>query len=303
MHRWLVCHVHGDLRGGLGPFWRRYLGAGSGRLVPKRRVRAHRVVVLAPAFDDDPHLGQRVEDFPVQQFVVQLAVAALTIAVFPGTSGLDKRRVCTHRGNPLPYGLGDEFRTVVRADMARCPAQDEQAGQHIDHVRRLQLPGNPDDQAFARELVDHVQHAQLPTIMGPPLHEVIGPDMVGPLRTQVNAGPVIQPEPPLPGLPVRHLQPLLPPDPLHALHVYRPASGPQQRRDPAVSMSAILRGQRDNAPGQSHIIGSRRRALALRRSVLPQTGDTRAEMTGSTNGCSGSPADQARRSAPCRRTR
>jgi hypothetical protein len=100
--------------------------------------------VLAPAFDDDPRLGQRVKDFPVQQFVVQLAVAALAIAVFPGTSGLDRRRFCAHRGNPPPYGLGDEFRTVVRADMARCPAQDEQVGQHIDHVRRLQLPGNPD---------------------------------------------------------------------------------------------------------------------------------------------------------------
>lgn len=29
MHRWLVCHVHDDLRGGLGPFWRKDLGAAA----------------------------------------------------------------------------------------------------------------------------------------------------------------------------------------------------------------------------------------------------------------------------------
>ena len=34
------------------------------------------VVVLAPAFDQDLGLLQRVEDFPVEQFIAQLAVEA-----------------------------------------------------------------------------------------------------------------------------------------------------------------------------------------------------------------------------------
>jgi len=49
--------------------------------------------------------------------------------------------------------------------------------------------------------------------MGPPFYEFIGPDVVRPLRAQADAGPVIQPKPSPPGLPIRHLQPLLPPEP------------------------------------------------------------------------------------------
>lgn len=74
MYRWLACRVHGDLRGGLGPLWRPRFVAGSGRLVPKRRMRSHRVLMLTPAFDDDHRFGQRVKGLPVPQFVAQLAV-------------------------------------------------------------------------------------------------------------------------------------------------------------------------------------------------------------------------------------
>jgi len=88
-------------------------------------MRSHRVVVLTPAFDNDLRLGQRVEDLPVQQLVAQLAVEALAIAVLPGTTGIDERRFRAHHSNPLPYGPDDEFRAIVRADMAWPPTQDE----------------------------------------------------------------------------------------------------------------------------------------------------------------------------------
>ena len=42
------------------------------RLVTETRVRGVRIVVLPPAFDDDPGLGEAVEQLPVQQLVRSL---------------------------------------------------------------------------------------------------------------------------------------------------------------------------------------------------------------------------------------
>ena len=49
----------------------------GGWSVAKRRVRADRVVVVPPAFDDDLGFLERVEDLAVEQLVAQLGVEAL----------------------------------------------------------------------------------------------------------------------------------------------------------------------------------------------------------------------------------
>jgi len=149
--------------------------------------------VLTPAFNDEPRLGQRVEDLAVEQLISQLAVEALAIAVLPGNTGLDERRLCAHRGNPLPHGPSDEFRAIFQADMPGRPAQNEQIGQYIDRIRRLQLPGDPDSEALPGKFVDQVEHAHFSPIMGPALHEVMGPNMVPSLRPETNAGSTVQP--------------------------------------------------------------------------------------------------------------
>jgi hypothetical protein len=59
--------------------------------------------------------------------------------------------------------------------------------------------------------------------MGAILHEVVGPDMVGPFRAETDAGAVAWPDPTAFRLPGRDLQPLLTPDPLHPLVVDHPA--------------------------------------------------------------------------------
>lgn len=81
---------------------------------------------------------------------------------------------------------------------------------------------------------------------------------------------IIEPETASLRLPGRHLQPLLTPDPLNAFDVHRPASDLQHGRDPAVAVTAILRGERDNVGGQRRIVSAALRNLALRRSMLPQ---------------------------------
>src|SRR5664280_2020145 len=106
--------------------------------------------------------------------------------------------------------------------------------------------------------------------MGAVSDEVIGPDMVGPLRPQTDAGAVIEPQTSSLRLFGRDLQPLTSPDPLNPLLVHRPASPAKQRRNPAVSVAAILTGKGNDVGSQPCLIIRCRRNLALRRSMLPQ---------------------------------
>jgi hypothetical protein len=74
-------------------------------------------------------------------------------------------------------------------------------------------------------LVDHAEHPELAPVPGTVLDEVIGPDVIRPLRPQPDGGAVVQPQTAALRLPRRHLQLLLPPDPaaLDALVVGAPA--------------------------------------------------------------------------------
>jgi hypothetical protein len=56
---------------------------------------------------------------------------------------------------------------------------DEDVGQNVDHVDRLELAGDTDRQAFMSELVEHVERPILASIVGPILDEAIGPDRYG----------------------------------------------------------------------------------------------------------------------------
>ena len=155
--------------------------------------------------------------------------------------------------------------------MLRHAAQDEEVGQDVDDVGGFELPVDPDRQAFPRELVDDIQHAVLPSVMGAILDEVVGPDMVGPLGPQTDAGPVAQPEPAAFRLPGWDLQPLLPPDPLDPLVVDHPARrAAQQGGDLAVAEAAMLPGERDEVGRQLLLVVPAPRDLALCRAMLAE---------------------------------
>ena len=49
--------------------------------VVERRVRPDRVVVLSPLLDDDLCFSQAVEDFTIKQFITELPVERLAVAV------------------------------------------------------------------------------------------------------------------------------------------------------------------------------------------------------------------------------
>ena len=60
--------------------------------------------------------------------------------------------------------------------------QDEQVGQNVDHIDRLELAGDTDRQAFMGKLVEHVEHPIPTSIVGAVLDKVVGPDMIAVLR-------------------------------------------------------------------------------------------------------------------------
>ena len=94
--------------------------------------------------------------------------------------------------------------------------------------------------------------------------------MVLVLGPQSQARAIAEPETTSLRLLHRNLQPLLPPDPLDALVVHRPAGSFQQCRDTAVAVAAELGGQRDDVGSQSCLIMRRRRHLALCRAMLAE---------------------------------
>src|SRR5204863_8175239 len=125
-------------------------------------------------------------------------------------------------------------------------------------------------QALVGELVDNVEHAELTSIMGALLDEVIGPDVVAALGSQPDAGSVIQPQACALGLPGGDLQPLASPDPLDPLVVDQPAGPPQQLGDLAIAVAAILPGQLDDVGCQPLFILTATRHLTLRRAMTPE---------------------------------
>src|SRR6266404_1651655 len=68
-------------------------------------------------------------------------------------------------------------------DVTGNATQDEE-GQNVDHIDRLELAGDTDRRAFMGELVEHVEHPILASVMGAVLDEVVGPDMIALLRAQ-----------------------------------------------------------------------------------------------------------------------
>ena len=67
--------------------------------------------------------------------------------------------------------------------MIRWTMLNEQFGQTLKHIVRVQLTVDDDGQTLSGKFVDHGEHTERPAIMRAIHDEVIGPDMVGPRRS------------------------------------------------------------------------------------------------------------------------
>jgi hypothetical protein len=96
-------------------------------------MRATRVVLTAPAFDEDLGFLQRIEEFPVQQLIPQLPVKGLDVPILPRTPWLDEERRDGQHAVPSPQGPRDKFWAVVAPNMRRTPSMQKQLTQDFLH--------------------------------------------------------------------------------------------------------------------------------------------------------------------------
>ncbi len=101
-------------------------------------MRPDRVVVIAPLFNQHFRLLERVEDLTGEQLVAELAVEALAVTVLPRRARLDEERLHTDALQPLAHDPSRELRPVVRPDVLRHAARDEQPGQSLEYVVALE---------------------------------------------------------------------------------------------------------------------------------------------------------------------
>jgi len=150
-------------------------------------MRPHGVVVTTPAFDDDLRFPQRVEDLAIEQLVAQARVETFDKAVLPRTARRDVGGLCSDGADPLLHRLGNELRAIIGTDMPGNAAPDEQVGEHIDDIDRLEPTRYLNGQTFVGKFVDDVEQAEFASIMGALLDEVVRPDVVGALGPQPDA--------------------------------------------------------------------------------------------------------------------
>lgn len=231
-------------------------------------MRPDGVVVSSPVLDQYVRFPQRREDLAVQKLVPELRVEALAIAVLPWASRFDAERLDAVPAEPFPHIDRDELGAVVGANVLRRSVGGKEVGQTVKHVIGSQPPCHDDCQTPARELVEHDQHAEGSTVMGAILHEVVGPDVVGPLGPETHARPVVEPE----TTPLRLLhwdfQPFPAPDPIDALDVDPTAFGNQHRADAAIAVTAIAGREPHDVGCQCRSVVRRLQMPSLRRTWL-----------------------------------
>ena len=140
---------------------------------------------------------------------------------------------------------------------------NEQIGQTMEHIVRVQLTVDDNGQALSGKFVDHGEHTERLAIVRAIQDEVIGPDVVRPRRSQTDTRSVIEPQPTAFRLFLGDLQPLPPPDALNPFSIYMPTFGSQQGSDPSITVSAILAGQAGDRFRQSIFVRPATRRLAL----------------------------------------
>ena len=123
-------------------------------------MRSSGVVLVAPAFDDDLGLLERIEDLAIEELVPEPGIEALAIAVLPGRSRLDV-------GGPRT-DCRDPSRTSVAMNSGPLPDRTS-----VTHV----LPGQ----------LDHIGHQTL-LVGSSPRAVPLG----GPMLAQDLAGPAFR---------------------------------------------------------------------------------------------------------------
>lgn len=99
-----------------------------------------RVSVAKRRLWPDLGLAKGREHLAVKQFVPELRIEALAVAIPPGTVRLDEQSLQADPAKPVPDHLGDELGAVARPDVLEWPVLDEQVSRALQHIVRHRAP-------------------------------------------------------------------------------------------------------------------------------------------------------------------
>jgi hypothetical protein len=197
-----------------------------------------------------------------------IGVEALAVAVFPRRARLDvgRHRSCIRQ--PLAQIVSHELWPIVRAKMLGHALHHHHIGQRLDHLRTRPPAFGVDEQALPVVFVDQVQYPYRSSVVCLRTHEVVASHVVAMRRPQANIGAVVEPETAARLLPLWHLQAFASPYPLHTILADAPTGMHQERRDAAVTISAILAGKIDDRQSQRIFVFPLGRPITLRATRL-----------------------------------
>ena len=100
------------------------------------------VVALPPLLNDDACFLHGRELFAVQEFVSELTVEALHVAILPRAAWFDVKCPDIDRFEEPTHSACNEFRPVVAPNECWNASDREQVNQHVDKVATAQLSAN-----------------------------------------------------------------------------------------------------------------------------------------------------------------
>ena len=143
--------------------------------------------------------------------------------------------------------------------------------QRSDNLGRTPASLGADHQALPRAFIDQVQDAHTSAMVRSRIYKVVAShtwlECVGLSRTHE---PTLSHNRPRGFCLSRYFQPFATPDAFDSVLAYLPAGSLEQRRDPAITIAAILAGKYNDGLSQSIFVFTLRRPVALRASGLPQ---------------------------------
>ena len=118
------------------------------------------VVVVDPAGEHDPGLGECVELLAVEELAASAGVERFDEAVLPRRAGVDVEGLDAAQGEAVAYDPRDELRTVVRPNVLGRTVLADGLRQRAHHVLGVDAAGHIVAHALLRELVDERQDAE-----------------------------------------------------------------------------------------------------------------------------------------------
>lgn len=136
------------------------------------------IILLAPLFADVLRFLHVTKEIAIQTFLAQLVEEALDVGILPGTAWRDKDGFAVLLWQPSPYGVGDELRSIVAAQMFGRTMLLKEPLQQANNVSTGDRASHQHRQTLAAEFVQDRENAQLSASLGTVMDEVVTPDMV-----------------------------------------------------------------------------------------------------------------------------